>query len=78
MLWVKRIFWKFGDFKHVFTGVNMVDFIEIYVKRKLWCWVCFSNNPEVILDYTKEVLCADIHTRNITKELIKRMVELLF
>lgn len=26
---------KFGDFKHVFTGVNMVDFIEIYVKKKI-------------------------------------------
>ena len=64
---------KFGDFKHVFTGVNMVDFYRDLCKKEN-CDVefVFSNNPEVILDYTKEVLCADIHTRNITKELIKK------
>lgn len=64
---------KFGDFKHVFTGVNMVDFYRDLCKKEN-CDVefVFSNNPEVTLDYTKEVLCADIHTRNITKELIKK------
>ena len=64
---------RFGDFKHVFTGVNMVDFYRDLCKKEN-CDVefVFSNNPEVILDYTKEVLCADIHTRNITKELIKK------
>ena len=69
----KSISEKFGDFKHVFTGVNMVDFYRDLCKKEN-CDVefVFSNNPEVILDYTKEVLCADIHTRNITKELIKK------
>ena len=63
---------KFGDWKHIFTGVNMVDFYRDLCKQEN-CDVefVFSNNPEVILDYTDEVLCADIHTRNETKELLK-------
>ncbi len=61
----------FGDFKHIFTGVNMVDFYRNICKKEN-CEVefVFSNDPEVILDYTKDVLCADIHTRNTTKEKI--------
>ncbi len=61
----------FGDFKHIFTGVNMVDFYRDTCKKEN-CEVefVFSNDPEVILDYTKDVLCADIHTRNTTKEKI--------
>ena len=61
----------FGDFKHIFTGVNMVDFYrDICKKENCEVEFVFSNDPEVILDYTKDVLCADIHTRNITKEKI--------
>lgn len=63
---------KFGDFKHVFTGVNMVDFYrEIANKENCEIEFIFSNNGESILDYTKDVLCADIHTRNYTKKKIK-------
>ncbi len=63
---------KFGDWKHVFTGVNMVDFYRDLCKSEN-CEVefVFSNNPDVILDYTDEVLCADIHTRSETKRIIK-------
>ena len=61
----------FGDFKHIFTGVNMVDFYrDICKKENCEVEFVFSNDSEVILDYTKDVLCADIHTRNITKEKI--------
>ena len=62
----------FGDFKHVFTGVNMVDFYRDLAKKEN-CEIefIFSNNPETILDYTKDVLCADIHTREYTKSIIK-------
>ncbi len=63
---------KFGTFKHIFTGVNMVDFYRDLVKKEN-CEVefVFSNNPLTILGYTKNVLCADIHTRFETKELLK-------
>lgn len=61
----------FGDFKHIFTGVNMVDFYrDICKKENCEVEFVFSNDPEVILDYTKDVLCADIHTKNTTKEKI--------
>lgn len=62
----------FGDYKHVFTGVNMVDFYRDLAKKEN-CEIefIFSNNPETILDYTKDVLCADIHTREYTKSIIK-------
>lgn len=61
----------FGDFKHIFTGVNMVDFYrDICKKENCEVEFVFSNDPEVILDYTKDVLCADIHTRYTTKEKI--------
>ena len=63
---------NFGDFKHIFTGVNMVDFYrDIVQKENCEIEFVFSNNREIILDYTKEVLCADIHTREETKKLLK-------
>ncbi len=63
---------KFGTFKHIFTGVNMVDFYRDLVKSEN-CEVefVFSNDPLTILGYSKNVLCADIHSRFETKELLK-------
>ena len=34
------------------------------------CEVIFSNNPKTILDYTKNVLTCDIHTRFRTKRIL--------
>ena len=50
----------------------MVEFYRDLAKKEN-CEIefVFSNNPEVIVNYTDEVLCADIHTRNETKKLIK-------
>ncbi len=64
---------KFGDFKHIFTGVNMVDFYRDLVKKEN-CEIqfIFANHPEEILKYTKEVIAADIHTREKTK---KRLIQ---
>ena len=63
---------KFGTFKHIFTGVNMVDFYRDLVKSEN-CEVefVFSNDPLTILGYSKNVLCADIHSRFETKEILK-------
>ncbi len=60
---------KFGDFKHIFTGVNMVDFYRDLVKNEN-CEIefVFANRPEVILNYAKNVIAADIHTRYKTKK----------
>ena len=72
MVFVKRQFSKnFGDFLHPFTGINMVDFYRELVKDEN-CDVefVFSNDPKTILDYTKDILVCDIHTRDKTKKLL--------
>lgn len=62
----------FKNETHIFTGVNYVElYKEIIEKENCKAEIIFSNNPETILKYTKEVLCCDIHTRNKTKETLK-------
>ena len=64
---------KFGDFKHIFTGVTMVDFYrDVANSENCEIEFVFSNQPEEILKYTDEVLACDIHTRTKTKEKLKR------
>lgn len=59
----------FGDDNpHLFTGV---DYIKFYKSLSDKIEIVFSNDPTSILEYTKDVLCADIHTRNRTKKLLK-------
>ena len=62
----------FGYEKHTFTGV---DYVEYYEKLIRECGaeaeIIFANNPRAILDYTKNVLCCDIHTRTRTKKILK-------
>ena len=61
----------FGDWIHPFTGLNMVDFYRELVESEN-CKVRFvlSNNPKKILNYTKDVLTCDIHTREKTKKIL--------
>lgn len=63
----------FGKFLHPFTGINMVDFYRELVKSEN-CDVefVFSNNPKTILEYTKNVLVCDIHTREKTRKLLTK------
>ncbi len=62
----------FGYEKHTFTGVDYVEYYENLIKE---CGaeveVIFANNPKAILNYTKNVLCCDIHTRQRTKRILK-------
>ena len=62
---------NFGSYVHPFTGINMVDFYRDLVKEE-GCEVefVFSNSPKTILDYTKNVLVCDIHTREKTKRML--------
>ena len=62
----------FGNIVHTFTGVNYVDFYKTLVESEN-CKIdfIFSNNPKTILDYTKDVLACDIHTREKTKKVLK-------
>jgi len=62
----------FGSWIHPFTGINMVDFYRDLAKNEN-CDVefVFANDPRVILNYTKDVLTCDIHTRLKTKKLLE-------
>ena len=55
----------FGKNTHVFTGVDYVQLYKEYGGKN--CEIIFSNNPCAILKYTKNVINADIHTRESTK-----------
>ena len=54
----------FGENRHPFTGVDYVDYYSQIVREAgAEVEVVFANNPRAILDYTKNVLTCDIHTR---------------
>ena len=62
----------FGYNKHTFTGVDYIDYYKSIVEQYgVECEVLFSNNPNTILNYTKNVLACDIHTRFRTKRILK-------
>ena len=62
----------FGYVKHPFTGVDYVEYYSDLIRQ---CGaeveVVFANDPRAILNYTKNVLNCDIHTRARTKRLLK-------
>ena len=62
----------FGYVKHPFTGMDYVEYYESLIKEcGAEAEVVFANNPKAILNYTKNVLCCDIHTRARTKRILK-------
>lgn len=62
----------FGYEKHTFTGVDYVEYYEQLIRESgADCEIIFANNPKAILDYTKNVLTCDIHTRARTKRMLK-------
>ena len=60
----------FGEPEHQWTGVNYIDLYKEMCEGK--ATIIFSNDPSAILKYTKNVLAADIHTRNRTKSILKK------
>ncbi|MBM7872227.1 F420-0:gamma-glutamyl ligase [Clostridium pascui] len=62
----------FGYKKHTFTGVDYIDYYKSLIEEYgTECEVIFSNNPKTILNYTKNVLTCDIHSRFRTKKILK-------
>lgn len=62
---------KYGHFKHLFTGVNMYEvYKDLVLKEGCEFEMVFSNRPEDILKYTKNVIACDIHTRFETQKRI--------
>lgn len=54
---------------HPFTGV---DYIEFYKSFGDNIEIVFSNDPAYILNFSKNVLCCDIHSRRRTSRLLKQ------
>ena len=62
----------FGDPIHEFTGVNYIDFYRKLINDEgCQCEIIFANKAKTILDYTRNVLTCDIHTRARTKRILK-------
>lgn len=69
---VKKYRELFGENKHRFTGVDYVSYYsELIQEQGAEVEVIFANNPREILNYTKNVLACDIHTRARTKRILK-------
>ena len=62
----------FGDNVHEFTGVDYVDYYKTLIEGEgAEAEIVFANDPRAVLDYTKNVLTCDIHTRARSKRLLK-------
>lgn len=61
----------FGENVHPFTGVDYVQYYGDLIRAcGAECEIVFANDARVILNYTKNVLCCDIHTRERTKRIL--------
>lgn len=62
----------FGVILHPFTGVDYVEYYKsLITEMGAEVEIIFSNNCKTILDYTKNVITCDIHTRQRTKRILK-------
>lgn len=55
---------RFSEIKHEFTAI---DYLELYREIGNNAEIILANDPREILKYTKNIITADIHTRNQTK-----------
>ncbi len=62
----------FGYRKHTFTGVDYIEYYKELIQNEgCEVEVILANDCRTILNYTKQVLSCDIHTRFRTKRLLK-------
>ncbi len=62
----------FGSVKHPFTGVDYVKYYkELIEDAGCEVEIVLANDCRSILDYTKNVLCCDIHSRERSKRLLR-------
>ena len=62
----------FGYEKHRFTGVDYIEYYkQIIEEAGAEAEVIFANDVRAILNYTKNVITCDIHTRERSKRLLK-------
>jgi len=64
----------FGDITHPFTGVDYIKYYKQAAENAgdgIQVEIIMGNDPRMILKYTGNVICADIHTRFRSKRLLK-------
>ncbi len=62
----------FGENRHPFTLVDYVQYYGDLIREEgAEAEIIFANNPRVILNYTKNVLTCDIHSRVRTKRILR-------
>lgn len=72
VLTVERYRELFGENKHTFTGVDYIEYYSDLIKEAgADVEVVLANNPREILNYTKNVLNCDIHSRERTKRILR-------
>ena len=71
VLTLERYRQLFGENRHPFTLVDYVQYYSDLIREEdCEVEVIFANDPRVILNYTKNVLTCDVHTRARTKRLL--------
>lgn len=70
----------FGYEKHPFTGVDYIQYYkDLITAQGCEAEIILANDCRAILNYTKNVLCCDIHSRERSKRLLKAAgAELVF
>ncbi len=64
----------FGKAEHTFTGVDYIEYYSSIIRNEgAEAEVIFANNVSTILNYSKEILCCDIHTRSRSKRILKAL-----
>ncbi len=62
----------FGVNRHPFTNVDYVEYYGNLIQESgAEAEIIFANNPRAILQYTKNVLTCDVHTRARTKRILR-------
>lgn len=62
---------NFSNFKHMYTGVNMIQYYkEVCHKENTEVEFVLANQAETILDYTNNILVCNIHLRKETKAVL--------
>lgn len=64
----KEFYDLFGEIAHPFTGVDYIQYYKSLGGEN--CQIILANNPKAILEHTKYVINADIHTRKRTKKIL--------
>lgn len=69
----------FGQEKHIFTGINYIEFFKELVNNED-CEILFifSNNKETILNYTKNILVSSVHSREKLKKYYQETADISY